>query len=359
MSGWMVWPLQAKPEPVSMNILFWGTPEYAVPTLVALHRAGHTLVGVVTQPDRRRGRGKTLIPSPVKAKALELGLRVFTPQRIKQDDSCQEQLAALHADLSVVVAFGQILPKTVLNHPPLGCWNGHGSLLPRWRGAGPIQWSLLEGDAETGVGVMAMEEGLDTGPVLMERKLPIGLLDNGHTLAERMSALTADLMVEAIPLIESAGHGSESERRTRLKVIDQADRPGDPSYARMLTKQDHQINWSDSALTIHRKVMALFPNAVTRWNDKRLKILHCEPLIDRLKAELPAEIHPLIGRWPTGAHPPGIVLESVKGIGIVVSTHGCPILIRAAQLEGKGRSHGDALIQQLNPQPKQHFGTFT
>ena len=341
-----------------MNILFWGTPDYAVPTLVALHQAGHQLVGVVSQPDRRRGRGKTLVPSPVKAKALELGLRVFTPQRIRHDESCQQQLAALQADLSVVVAFGQILPKSVLEQPPLGCWNGHGSLLPRWRGAGPIQWSLLEGDAETGVGVMAMEEGLDTGPVLIERNLAIGLLDNGHTLAKRMSVLTADLMVEAMPLIESAGHGSEHERRDRLKVMDQADRPGEASYARMLTKQDHQIDWSDSALTIHRKVMALYPNAVTLWNDKRLKIQHCEPLIERLKDELPADVHPLVGRWRTGGHPPGTVLESVKGVGVVVSTKGCPIMIRSAQLEGKGRSDGDSLIQQLNATAKQQFGTF-
>ena len=342
-----------------MNILFWGTPDYAVPTLLALHQAGHQLVGVVSQPDRRRGRGKTLVPSPVKAKALELGLRVFTPQRIKHDESCQQQLAALQADLSVVVAFGQILPKSVLEQPPLGCWNGHGSLLPRWRGAGPIQWSLLEGDAETGVGVMAMEEGLDTGPVLIERNLAIGLLDNGHTLAKRMSVLTADLMVEAMPLIESAGHGSEHERRDRLKVMDQADRPGEASYARMLTKQDHQIDWSDSALTIHRKVMALYPNAVTLWNDKRLKIQHCEPLIERLMDELPADVHPLVGRWHTGGHPPGTVLESVKGIGVVVSTKGCPIMIRSAQLEGKGRSDGDSLIQQLNATAKQQFGTFS
>ena len=342
-----------------MNILFWCTPDYAVPTLLALHQAGHQLVGVVSQPDRRRGRGKTLVPSPVKAKALELGLRVFTPQRIRHDESCQQQLAALQADLSVVVAFGQILPKSVLEQPPLGCWNGHGSLLPRWRGAGPIQWSLLEGDAETGVGVMAMEEGLDTGPVLIERNLAIGLLDNGHTLAKRMSVLTADLMVEAMPLIESAGHGSEHERRDRLKVMDQADRPGEASYARMLTKQDHQIDWSESALTIHRKVMALYPNAVTLWNDKRLKIQHCEPLIERLKDELPADVHPLVGRWPTGGHPPGTVLESVKGIGVVVSTKGCPIMIRSAQLEGKGRSDGDSLIQQLNATAKQQFGTFS
>ena len=150
-----------------MKILYWGTPAYAVPTLQALHQAGHAIVGVVTQPDRRRGRGKQLVPSPVKTAALALGVPVFTPERIRKEPDCQAELARLGADCSVVVAFGQILPKDVLEQPPLGCWNGHGSLLPRWRGAGPIQWSLMEGDEATGVGVMAMEEGLDTGPVLL------------------------------------------------------------------------------------------------------------------------------------------------------------------------------------------------
>ena len=188
-----------------MRLLYWGTPAYAVPTLSALHAAGHTIVGVVTQPDRRRGRGKQLVPSPVKQRAIELGCPVFTPERIRRDADCQQQLADLTPDASVVVAFGQILPVEVLQQPPLGCWNGHGSLLPRWRGAGPIQWSLLEGDQETGVGVMAMEEGLDTGPVLLERNLPIGLLDNAQQVGERLSTLTAELMVEAMPLIEAAG----------------------------------------------------------------------------------------------------------------------------------------------------------
>jgi len=163
MGGWVVDHRRS----LTLRILFWGTPAYAVPTLTALVEAGHCIVGVVTQPDKRRGRGKQLMPSPVKARALELNLPVFTPERIKSDQACKDQLAALAADASVVVAFGQILPKDVLEQPPLGCWNGHGSLLPRWRGAGPIQWSILEGDAETGVGVMAMEEGLDTGPVLI------------------------------------------------------------------------------------------------------------------------------------------------------------------------------------------------
>ncbi|QNJ25851.1 methionyl-tRNA formyltransferase [Synechococcus sp. SYN20] len=344
-----------------MKILFWGTPDYAVPTMVALHQAGHTLVGVVTQPDRRRGRGKTLIPSPVKATALELGLKVFTPQRIKQDESCQKQLAELQADLSVVVAFGQILPTSVLNQPPLGCWNGHGSLLPRWRGAGPIQWSLMEGDSETGVGVMAMEEGLDTGPVLLERRLSIGLCENAYELSTRLSHLTALLMVEAIPLIKEAGTGTESERWEKLGVMPQAN---NSSYARMLGKEDFKINWNQSALTIHRKVMGLYPGATTNWKGKKLKVIATEPLIKRLSADLSHEAAELTKQW--GLEPgaeidsslsPGQILEVVTDLGVIVATRGCPLLIREAQIEGKKRASGKQLLQQLQINNGDQFGT--
>ena len=327
-----------------MRLLYWGTPAYAVPTLSALHAAGHTIVGVVTQPDRRRGRGKQVVPSPVKQRAIELGCPVFTPERIRRDADCQKQLADLTPDASVVVAFGQILPVEVLQQPPLGCWNGHGSLLPRWRGAGPIQWSLLEGDQETGVGVMAMEEGLDTGPVLLERNLPIGLLDNAQQVGERLSTLTAELMVEAMPLIEAAGPGPEHERLERLGVRAQGP---DHSYARMLNKADYVIDWSDSALTIHRQVMGLYPGVQTSWNGKRLKVLATEPLIERLQDQLTVEAADLVNRWPTGAHKPGMVLAAVQHLGLVVSTAGCPLLIREAQLEGKARSSGQTLVQQL------------
>ncbi|MCB4394926.1 methionyl-tRNA formyltransferase [Synechococcus sp. HB1133] len=327
-----------------MRILFWGTPAYAVPTLDALHKAGHTIVGVVTQPDRRRGRGNQLVPSPVKARAEQLLLPVFTPERIRRDDDCKEELAALGADASVVVAFGQILPKDVLQQPRLGCWNGHGSLLPRWRGAGPIQWALLEGDEETGVGIMAMEEGLDTGPVLLEQRIPIQLLDTSIDLAERLSSLTAELMVEAMPLIEAAGPGSEPERLSRLKVRAQAE---ESSYARMLEKQDFRLDWSAPALSIHRKVMGLYPGAFTYWQGKRLKVLRCEPLIERLKDQLSTNSRQLVGQWPTGAHAPGTILAVLEDQGLVVSSSGCPLLIREAQLEGKARSTAPVLLQQL------------
>ena len=327
-----------------MRLLFWGTPAYAVPTLSALHEAGHTIVGVVTQPDRRRGRGKQLVPSPVRNRAEELGLPVFTPSRIRHDIDCQTQLAELKPDASIVVAFGQILPMEVLQQPPLGCWNGHGSLLPRWRGAGPIQWSLMEGDSETGVGIMAMEVGLDTGPVLLERKLKIGLLDNAQQLGDRLSQLTADLMVEALPLIEAAGPGTEAERRQRLDLRYQ---PDEHTYARMVTKADYRIDWSASALAIHRLVMGLYPGAQTRCQGKMLKIHSTEPLIERLKDQLTTPAAALVGRWATGGDEPGTVLAAIQDLGIVVSSSGCPLLIREAQLEGKSKSSGQALVQQL------------
>ena len=336
-----------------MRLLFWGTPAYAVQTLSALHDAGHSIVGVVTQPDRRRGRGKQLVPSPVKQRAEELGCPVFTPERIRHDSACQQQLAELQPDASIVVAFGQILPKDVLQQPPLGCWNGHGSLLPRWRGAGPIQWSLLEGDVETGVGIMAMEEGLDTGPVLLERKLKIGLLENADQLGERLSRLTAELMVEALPRIEMAGPGSEAERWRALDMRFQSD---EHTYARMLQKGDYQIDWSASALSIHRKVMGLYPGAQTNCKGKRLKIQSTEPLIERLIDHLSPEATALIGSWPTGKHEPGRVLAAVQDLGIVVSSSGCPLLVREAQLEGKSRSRGQTLVQQMQSEVGSQLG---
>jgi methionyl-tRNA formyltransferase len=254
-----------------MNVLFWGTPAYAVPSLNALHAAGHRLVGVVSQPDRRRGRGKELVASPVKVRALDLGIPVFTPERIRRQPELQAELAALGADLSVVVAFGQLLPPEVLAQPPLGCWNGHGSLLPRWRGAAPIQWSLIEGDAETGVGIMAMEAGLDTGPVLLERAIPIGLLENAQQLGERLAALTAELLVEALPRIAAAGPGPEAERLRRLQVRPQGE--VGLTTARLLGKDDFVIDWGQSALAIHRRVMGLYPGAHTSWRGERLKLL--------------------------------------------------------------------------------------
>ena len=332
-----------------MRVIFWGTPTYALPTLNALVNSGYDLVAVVTQPDRRRGRGKQLIPSPVKLRAIELGLSVFTPEKLRGDYELQKELAELNADISIVVAFGQILPAEVLNQPLLGCWNGHGSLLPRWRGAGPIQWSILSGDKVTGVGIMAMEEGLDTGPVLLQESIEIGLLENANQLGKRLSELTASLMIEALLKIIASTSGQRLKHINQLNVTKQEQLEGKPTYARMLTKPDHIINWNHSAIDIHRKVMGLCPNAVTAWRGKRLKIITTEPLIEVLSKYLSKNVRPLIGRWQVDTNQPGTILGFEPELGIIVSTHDWPLLIRQAQLEGKGVAESRVLIQQLNP----------
>ena len=339
-----------------MKILFWGTPAYALPSLDALLAAGHQVLGVVSQPDRRRGRGKALMASPVKARALELGLPVITPERIRREPDCQAELAALGADLSVVVAFGQILPLPVLSQPPLGCWNAHGSLLPRWRGAAPIQWCLLEGDPETGVGIMAMEEGLDTGPVLLEQRLSVGLLENAAELGERLARLSGDLLVEALARIAAGGEGTETDRLARLGVRSQPSEG--TTYARLLTKEDTIIHWGAPSLAVHRRVMGLYPGAQTRWRGQRLKVLTSEPLVARLRDQLTEEGRSLADHWggPQN-HQPGTLLALAEGVGVVVATGGCPVLVRKAQLEGRAAAEGTALLQQLSPGVGEVFGS--
>ncbi len=339
-----------------MKVLYWGTPAYAVAGLEALVAAGHELVGVVSQPDRRRGRGNALQPSPMKARALELDIPVLTPERIRRDPEAQARLAALGADVYVVVAFGQILPPEVLAQPPMGCWNGHGSMLPRWRGAAPIQWALIEGDTETGVGIMAMEEGLDTGPVLLERSLAIGLLENADELGERLAALTAALLVEALPRIEAAGAGAAPERLLRLGVQPQTEEG--LTYARLLTKQDFLIDWQGTALQVHRKVMGLYPGATTTWQGKRLKLLTTEPLLPQLADRLSPEGAALATH--SDRSPPcrasGTVLAVVDRVGVVVATAEGELLVRRAQLEGRTASEGGALVQQLGASQGDRFG---
>jgi methionyl-tRNA formyltransferase len=333
-----------------LKILYWGTPAYAVPTLDALHSAGHELVGVVSQPDRRRGRGSQTQPSAVKARALDLGLPVFTPDRLRKEPESQAQLAAVGAEVFVVVAYGQILPATVLAMPPLGCWNGHGSLLPRWRGAAPIQWALLEGDAQTGVGIMAMEEGLDTGAVLLERALAIGLRDNAEGVSQALAQLTASLMLEALGVIAAGGPGPEPERLARLGVHQQSEQG--MTYARLLQRHDFEIHWQRSALEIHRQVMGLYPGAVAHWRGQRLKLLETEPLCLELADQLSPQAQALVrsGSIPGDRGIPGQVAALVAGVGLVVATGDGALLVRRGLLEGRRVSEGRLLLEQLQVQ---------
>ena len=338
-----------------MKILYWGTPAYAVPTLDALHSAGHELVGVVSQPDRRRGRGSQTQPSAVKARALELGLPVFTPERLRKQPDIQAQLAALGAEVFVVVAYGQILPATVLALPPLGCWNGHGSLLPRWRGAAPIQWALLEGDRQSGVGIMAMEEGLDTGAVLLERALAIGLRDDAEAVSVALAQLTASLMLEALAAIAAGGPGPEPERLARLGVRQQSEQG--MTYARLLQRDDFEIRWQRSALEIHRQVMGLYPGAVAQWRDQRFKLLATEPLLPELAEQLSPEAQDLLrsGCIPADHGAPGQVVALVAGLGLVVATGDGALLVRRGLLAGRRVSEGRLLLEQLQAQVGDRF----
>ncbi|HET8765523.1 MAG TPA: methionyl-tRNA formyltransferase, partial [Rhodanobacter sp.] len=180
-----------------MRVVFAGTPDFSVPCLAACRASGAEVVAVYTQPDRPAGRGRKLTPSPVKQAALDAGIAVEQPESLRGAEA-QAKLAAYAPDLMVVVAYGLILPRAVLATPRLGCWNVHASLLPRWRGAAPIQRAILAGDTETGVGLMQMEAGLDTGPVLIERRTPIARDDTGGSLHDRLAALGAEALAEGL-----------------------------------------------------------------------------------------------------------------------------------------------------------------
>ncbi|MXW12285.1 MAG: methionyl-tRNA formyltransferase [Synechococcus sp. SB0662_bin_45] len=330
-----------------MRILFWGTPVYAVPCLDALVAAGHGVVGVVSQPDRRRGRGGRLQPSPVKRRALELGLPVWACQSLRQDTALKQQLAELAADVFVVVAFGQILPLEILAQPRLGCWNGHGSLLPRWRGAAPIQRALLAGDELTGVSIMAMEEGLDTGPVLLKRSLPIGLCDNAAAMAQRLSQLTAELMVEAMALLAAGPVQIRPQPATGITM------------AAKLGKEELWLPWHGPVLQLHRRVMGFYPRAVTHWQGQRLNVLATVPLLPQRAEELGAIAGaPMTALaqtpWPPGQ--PGQVVAVAPGQGLVVATGEGHLLLQEAQLASKTPCRGTHLLQALKAEVGQRLG---
>ena len=231
----------------SLRIVFAGTPEFSVPCLAACRASGAEVVAVYTQPDRPAGRGRKLTPSPVKQAALEAGIPVEQPESLKDADS-RERLAAYRPDLMVVVAYGLILPRKVLAIPRLGCWNVHASLLPRWRGAAPIQRAILAGDAESGVDLMQMESGLDTGPVLLERRTPIGPDDTGGSLHDRLSALGADVLAEGLRRV-----------LTGETLIATAQPENGVTYAHKLDKTEAQLDFLRSASELERQVRAFDP----------------------------------------------------------------------------------------------------
>ena len=249
-----------------MRLAFMGTPEFALPTLAALIGAGHEIACVYTRPPRPAGRGKALRPSPVHAAAEAAGLPVEAPSRIHGPDTI-DRFAALGLDAAIVVAYGQILPQAALDAPRLGCLNLHASLLPRWRGAAPIQRAIMAGDAETGVAVMQMEAGLDTGPVLAEARTALGPEDTAGSLHDRLAAMGAALMVETLAAL------GQGRARPRAQPAEGA------TYAAKIDKAEARIDWTRPAAELDRHIRGLSP-APGAWAEigaERVRVLMCRP----------------------------------------------------------------------------------
>lgn len=244
-----------------MKIIFMGTPDFAVGALEALIAAEHQVVLVVTQPDKPKGRGKEMQMTPVKECALKHNIPVFQPIKVK-DAEAVEALRSYRADIFIVAAFGQILSEEILAMPKYGCINIHASLLPKYRGAGPIQWVILDGEKETGITIMQMDKGLDTGDMLLQRIVPIDEKETGDSLHDKLARVGAELIVEALPKIEAG----------EITPIKQNDAKS--CYAKMLKKSIGKIDWEKSAVQIERMVRGLnsWPSAYTTYRGKNLKI---------------------------------------------------------------------------------------
>ena len=287
-----------------MKIVFMGTPDFAVPSLQALIDAGHEVCAVYTQPDKPQGRKQVLTAPPVKELALRHGIPVCQPATLKNEEE-QEKLRALAPEVIIVVAYGKLLPKAVLDIPPRGCINVHGSLLPRWRGAAPIQWSVIAGDEKAGVTTMQMAEGLDTGDMLLTYETEIGARETAGELFDRLAQAGAELLLETLEKLDS--------------ITPQPQDDSQSCYAHMLDKQMAVIDWAKSAHEIDCLIRGLnpWPVALTTLSGARLKIYAAEPV--------------------SGTGRPGEVLVSDPKKGLVVACGEGALALREVQLVGGKR----------------------
>ena len=248
-----------------MKVIFMGTPDFSVGTLEALVEAGHEVVLAVTQPDKPKGRGKEMQFTPVKESALKHNIPVFQPKRVREAE-CMEELRKYNADIMVVVAFGQILPKEILEMTPYGCVNVHASLLPKYRGAAPIQWSIIDGEEVTGVTTMQMDEGLDTGDMLLKTEVVMDEKETGGSLHDKLAEAGAKLCIETL----------EALQNKTVTPIPQGETT--TAYAKMLDKQLGNIDWNKTGVEIERLIRGLtpWPSAYTNWNGKVMKIWSAE-----------------------------------------------------------------------------------
>lgn len=301
-----------------MKVVFFGTPAFAVPSLVRLSQMpGLELVGVVTQPDTRRGRGNQLSYTAVKQVALEINLEsscampIWQPQRLKKDAEVLNALAATQATLFVVVAYGQILSPEVLAMPAKGCINVHGSLLPKYRGAAPIQWAIARGEQVTGVTTMQMDAGIDTGDMLLKASLPILPEDQAESLSAKLADLGADLLVQTLQQLEQITPVPQDHRLS--------------SYAPIITKGDLELDWSRAATELRDRIRGFYPDCFVTFRGQRLKIHQAELLTPS---------------WDCSAYSVGAIAALVKPEGFAVQTGAGQLLITRVQPAGKKSQSG-------------------
>ena len=309
-----------------MRVVFMGTPDFSVGTLRELVKAGHEVVGVVSQPDKPKGRGKSLMPTPVKEAALELGLPVYQPKKVR-DPEFLEVLRELAPEVIVVVAFGQIIPQSILELPPYGCINVHASLLPKYRGAAPIQWAVIDGEPESGVTIMKMDTGLDTGDMITKVVVPIEKDETGGSLFDKLSEAGAKLLVDTLPSLADG-----------TAVYEKQPEESPTPYAAMIQKQLGNIDWKRSAVEIERLIRGLnpWPSAFTKLNGKTLKIWSAQVLNESEK---------------DAAAVPGTIL-SADAQGLCVKTGQGVLNITELQLEGKKRMDTPAFLRGYAVKPQ-------
>lgn len=300
-----------------MKIIFMGTPDFSVGTLEALVEAGHEVVLAVTQPDKPKGRGEKMQYTPVKETAMKYGIPVFQPKKVRQQE-CVEELRKYHADIMVVIAFGQILPKEILEMTPYGCVNVHASLLPKYRGAAPIQWAVINGETVSGVTTMQMDEGLDTGDMLLKTEVVLDEKETGGSLHDKLAEAGAKLCVETLKALEEK----------KVTPIQQGECPTE--YARMLDKKLGNIDWSQSAVSIERLIRGLnpWPSAYTDWDGKVMKIWEAS----------------VCGQSESTKKEPGTIVEVVKD-GFFVQTGEGLLKVLSLQIPGKKRMDADAFLR--------------
>jgi methionyl-tRNA formyltransferase len=321
-----------------VKIVFFGTPEFAIPTLDRLlGRSDIEVVGVVTQPDKKRGRGDKLVPSPVKKVAIDRDIPIWQPARIKKDPETISALNALAADFFVVIAYGQILSPEILDLPKFACINVHGSLLPAYRGAAPIQRCLTDGVTETGITTMLMDAGMDTGAMLLTAKTEISPLDRADEVTDRLANIGADLLIETITNF------------TNINPISQDNNAA--THAPPIKKPEYLLDLNTTAISIHDRVRGFYPDCYLDWQSQPLKILATVPILPIYLAALPIDIQPkinnAIGDLPTTIPPAGTIVKIVKGIGPIIATGEGYLLIREAQPPNKRPQSGADIVNGL------------